>query len=369
MKVLFRADASDKLGFGHIARCLTLAEALQSTGVTCAFACRALPGDAIELLLSNHFDVYRLREDTEVEQTLQIVNDLDVDWLVVDHYGLDHEFEAKFGDRGIKVLVIDDLADRSHDADALLDQNLGQVADAYRDLVPQRCNVLIGPRYALLRPQFSALRLTQSRADKQSTSKQVLITMGGTDPANATGQILTFLAAQPELLGTLHSITVIMGSTAKWLDDVEAIAYSYPVPVQIKVAVSDMAREMIAADIAIGAGGTTSWERCCLGLPSVVFALADNQKPIARALDFHGAARFVGDIDSEDWKDRLVTSLRDLLTDSSQLTAMSDRAYALVDGRGTARLASEVFGVQPDWPGTKGRSVEDNGNDNPGYDD
>lgn len=324
MLVAFRADASLEIGSGHVMRCLTLADALQAQGAQCHFLCREHPGHLCELIEARGYPVHRLPQeardtntavtsvtepkldhahwlgaswDEDAAACLPLLAELAPAWLVVDHYALDHRWETTVLDRlpnsRPRLLVIDDLADRRHIADLLLDQNLGRQAEDYRGLVPEGCQVLAGPRYALLRPEFREWReASLSRRAREPGLRRLLINLGGVDKDNVTGQVLDALITcdLPENL----QISVVMGASAPWRESVTAQARTMPWPTEVVANVSDMARRMAEADLAIGAAGSTSWERCCLGLPTLMVVLADNQKEVASYLNELGAAKLIG---------------------------------------------------------------------------
>lgn len=362
--VAFRADASLEIGSGHVMRCLTLADALQAQGAQCHFLCREHPGHLCELIEARSYPVHRLPQeerDTDTAGTpfaeserahahwlgaswgedaavcQPLLAELSPAWLVVDHYALDHRWEIAVLD-GIlgskpRLLVIDDLADRHHIADLLLDQNLGRQAEDYRGLVPEACQVLVGPRYALLRPEFREWReASLSRRAREPRLQCLLINLGGVDKDNVTGRVLDALSGC-DLPADLQ-ISVVLGASAPWRESVTAQAAAMPWPTEVVVNVSDMARRMAEADLAIGAAGSTSWERCCLGLPTLMVVLADNQREIADALAAKGAAL---PLDSADLGASLLGQLA-MLDAHGALTAMSLQAAVLVDGGGSDRV-------------------------------
>lgn len=366
--IAFRADASLEIGSGHVMRCLTLADALQAQGAECHFLCREHPGHLCEVIKTRGFVVHRLPLEgngacfgtdenaapepahahwlgaswaQDAEACRPILAEMAPAWLVVDHYSLDHRWEtAILGglvDSAPRLLVIDDLADRRHVADLLLDQNLGREAEDYRGLVPEVCQVLAGPRYALLRPEFGEWRETSlSRRARDPRLQRLLINLGGVDKENVTGQVLAALTAC-DLPDDLQ-ISVVMGASAPWRESVTAQARVMPWPTEVVVNVSDMARRMAEVDLAIGAAGSTSWERCCLGLPTLMVVLADNQRDIAYALAEKWAAL---PLDPSELKTSLMAQLAALTTPGA-LTAMSQRAADLVDGQGTVRVVEEI---------------------------
>jgi UDP-2,4-diacetamido-2,4,6-trideoxy-beta-L-altropyranose hydrolase len=315
MKIAFRTDASLQIGTGHVMRCLTLADSLRERGATCTFVCRAHTGHLLQLIeqrghatvaLPAGEDIYQAPADpthaawlgahwsADAEQTREALGNALVDWLVVDHYALDRRWEQTLRPHCRKLMVIDDLADRPHDADLLLDQNLGRASNDYDGLLAPHTQTLIGPRYALLRPEFAQWRAYSLERREQAQLRNLLITMGGVDKDNATGQVLQALQSC-ELPEDLR-ITVVMGPHAPWLAQVQALAAQVHWPTQVLVGVSNMAELMADSDLAIGAAGSTSWERCCLGLPTVMLVLAENQKGAACALTHLGAALSVSEL-------------------------------------------------------------------------
>ena len=364
MSIAFRTDASLQIGAGHVMRCLTLADALRSDGAQCYFICRAPPGNLIEEIRQRGFSVSVLPNATEAvigndltvdrqskyaawldadwgtdaQQTKVSIGATAVDWLVVDHYALDARWEQTLRPLCRRLMVIDDLADRSHDCDLLLDQNLGRDMGDYSSLVPEACTVLVGPSYAMLRPEFAALRDESLRCRATPRLKHLLIAMGGVDQANATGKVLECLK-NCQLPAELR-ITVVMGTHAPWLKGVQLLAKQLRQPTVIKVNVNNMAEIMAESDLAIGAAGSSSWERCCLGLPTLVLALADNQKEASVHLERIGAA-YCLQLDDE-LQQQIQYLLQRLFRKSEQLREMSVCASAIVNGKGVERVVGAM---------------------------
>lgn len=308
MKIVFRTDASIQIGTGHVMRCLTLADALRLEGADCIFICRAHTGNLLDLIRQHGHQVVELnyRESintpsttpvhaawlgsdwaTDASDTQKAIGSQPVDWLVADHYALDQRWEQSVRSYCQRLMVIDDLADRPHDCDLLLDQNLGRIAEDYKQLIPSTATVLIGPRYALLRPEFSALREESLARRAKPQLKHILITMGGVDKTNATGEVLN--ALRHSVLPQRLRITVVMGRHAPWLEHVKATAQGMPYPTEVLVNVNHMAQLMTDSDLVIGAAGGTAWERCSLGIPSLVTPMAENQREGTEALQKSGA--------------------------------------------------------------------------------
>ena len=360
MKAVFRTDASLCMGSGHLMRCLTLADALKAQGAQCHFISRAHPGHMLEVIRQRGFDLSVLPEppltapaqaaslhdsvpahaewlgcdwQTDAQQTYAVLNNLQPDWLVVDHYALDQRWETALRPHYQKLMVIDDLADRPHQCDLLLDQNLGCQPQDYANLVPAQCKLLIGPQYALLRPEFAALRAYSLQRRQQPVLKNILITMGGVDQPNATGQVLQALKGCP--LPQDCRISVVMGLQAPWLEQVRAQAKDMPWTIEVMVNISDMAQRMADSDLAIGAAGSTSWERCCLGLPTLMVVLANNQWPGARALEAATAACLIGGAGE------IATQLSLAIHSATQhdrLLQMSTSSASVTAGLGTAKV-------------------------------
>jgi spore coat polysaccharide biosynthesis predicted glycosyltransferase SpsG/RimJ/RimL family protein N-acetyltransferase len=232
-------------------------------------------------------------------------------------------------------MVIDDLADRPHACDLLLDQNLGRDAGDYDGLVPETCTRLVGPRYALLRPEFAAARPETLVGRTGRGLRHLLISMGGVDSGDATSAVLNALRDAP--LPVDLRITVIMGSHAPALKRVRALARNMPRPTQVAVDVDDMAARMGAADLAIGAGGATTWERCALGLPSIILEIAANQAEISRAMVDAGAALTPGHLHADKFAARLRAAVAET-ADHPRLAVLSQNAAEICDGDGVGRV-------------------------------
>jgi len=266
---------------------------------------------------------------------------MDLDWLVADHYALDSRWERAVCRCNAKLLVIDDLADRPHDCDLLLDQNLGRRAEDYDGLVPDHCTYLIGPEYALLRPEFAELRGEALIAREGRSLQSLMISMGGTDAADATSTVLEALREAP--LPEDLQISVVMGSSAPALEIVRNIAPGMPWPTEVAVDVDDMAERMAAADLAIGAGGSTTWERCCLGLPAIIIETAGNQAGAAASMANDRAALIPKPLSAPDFAQSLGAVLAEA-SDSLNLAGLSEAAAGICDGEGAARVTYRVTG-------------------------
>lgn len=340
-------------------RCLTLVDRFQQAGAECAFVCARLDGNLIDYIRSKGFSVLEMPSEGDVGSlfgnrsgeiendaccTRLFAEDFKADWIVLDHYGLDASWETAAVPEGAKLLVLDDLANRNHRANVLVDQNLGRTADEYRHLVPPSCEVLTGSRYAMLRRDFPTYRETSLHRRASGTLNSVLISFGGADSDNVTGQILE-LFADSGLHQSLESLVVVLGSQSVWKEETAAVMAEFGGRGRLLCGVDNMAEIMSAADLSIGGGGTTAWERCCLGLPSLLLSIADNQIPICESLDDAGAAFYLGDARSTEWRHRLSDVLQDLIRYPDRLTEMSHRASAICDGLGADRLVSRIVEI------------------------
>lgn len=361
MKVIFRADSSLDIGTGHIMRCLTLAQALREQEVISCFVCREHAGNLIDLIRRHGFEVKTLPiQDSSQQvannnipplahaawlgvdwkkdalQTKTALGGEVFDWMVVDHYAIDSRWERQLRSCYKKIMVIDDLANRLHECDLLLDQNLGRTAQDYASLVPKDCHVLAGPQYALLRPEFYELRKYSLARRVNPTFKRLLISMGGIDKDNATGQVLASL--KDCKLPVDMRITVVMGLHAPWLEQVRRQAKELSIPTEVLVSVDNMAQLMADCDLAIGAAGSTSWERCCLGLPTLIVILASNQIEVAVHLANIGAAyTLTFDATFPKLLKRKIESLHD---DNEVLVRFANNSRCVTDGKGAARVFS-----------------------------
>lgn len=358
MKFVFRADASLSIGTGHLTRCLTLGQALASQGASVRFVCRAHPGNQIGAVEAAGFrvDVLPLSDATDPDgpahrqwlggtwsEDAEAVRAVatGADWIIVDHYALDARFESAVAAAGARVAVIDDLADRPHDCDLLLDQTFGRSPQDYAENVPASASLLCGSRYALLRPEFAELapRSITRRTDAAAAST-ILVTLGGVDVDNVSGVVLDIVESMA--LGGGYRIQVVMGANAPHLAAVRKQAARMAVPTEVHAGTHAMARLMADADIAIGAAGTTAWERCCLGLPSLMAVLASNQRPTAENLHLAGAAISLGSPDRPEFAQQLAGNLRTLLDDRERRLAMTAAAVTVTDGLGANRVAAEL---------------------------
>ncbi|GCL62642.1 UDP-2,4-diacetamido-2,4,6-trideoxy-beta-L-altropyranose hydrolase [Pseudaquabacterium pictum] len=348
LRVAVRADAGPALGSGHVMRCLTLAAALRQRGAQVHFVCRDGAGHLGGRIAADGHGLTLLGKTLTAEQDAhhsraalaEAWRGAGCDLLLVDHYQLDASWEQALRPACRRLAAIDDLADRPHAVDLLLDQNLGRMVGDYAALLPAAAVRLIGPRYALLRPEFAAARTTSLARRGTGSWRHLLLSLGGADPHQGTLHCLQALAACP--LPPDVQVTVVLGALASTRPSIQALLPTLPFATRLLTDVADMAPLLAEADLAIGAAGGSAWERCCLGLPSLLLVLADNQRPGTQALDAAGAALSLGGID--DLAARLPAALQQL-AQPGRLAALSAAASAITDGQGAARVADALLAL------------------------
>lgn len=350
--VTFRADAGRLLGTGHVMRCLTLADALAAAGVQCRFVTRAHDGHLADVIRQRGHDVALLPrparpappgdlahsawlgvdQQTDAAETAAALAGEPPEWIVVDHYALDHRWESTLRSRCRRIMAIDDLADRRHDCDLLLDQNVVAGAEhRYDGLVPASCGLMIGPRFALLQPAYADLHARMT--PRTGPVRRILMCFGGGDVAGSTEKALTGLI--PLLDGSFQIDLVINGSLPQ-APAIRARVAGLP-DVVLHESLPSLAQLIASADLAIGGAGATALERCCLGVPSIVVTLAANQRPGAAELHRLGAVEWLGDEADVD-SSRIGAAVAAMMNGDIS-TEMSRRCLTLLDGRGTATVA------------------------------
>jgi UDP-2,4-diacetamido-2,4,6-trideoxy-beta-L-altropyranose hydrolase len=321
--VAFRCEAAPAIGGGHAMRCLALADALAARGWAPCFVTRDESAGTIP-------GVARYpRVDPSAQDGLSRAAPAGLDLAIVDGYGFDRRVETPLRRSARRLAVIDDLADRPHDCDVLIDQTPGRTADDYRDLVPADCRLLLGGAYAILRPEFARLRPAALARRARDPVRRILLSFGASDPKGLGPSVAEALLASPD------GPAIDLVPDTAGLDAARALAAVHPDRVALHYRTDDMAGLMARADLAAGAAGTTSWERCALGLPAVAIVTADNQRLIAARLAAAGAV----DLVPEDAPPAaLADRLRRLAADAPRRAAMAEAAAALVDARGVERI-------------------------------
>ncbi len=354
MIVAFRVDASTQIGSGHVMRCLALADALRARGADVVFICREHEGHLFARIAARDFPVITLPPpNRHAEATLDLLGvtehqdaaetldrlPVGVDWLIVDHYGLSRAWEsaARTGERHI--VVLDDLADRDHDCDVLIDPTFPGDPGRYRARAGS-AQLLLGPSFALMDPEYARSR--KLAGDRPKQERRLLIFFGGSDLPDLTSRTLVAISTGP-----LRSLPadVVVGATNPYRLKIERIAADRP-GTTIHGYQPHLADLMRSCTVAVGAGGVTAWERLCIGLPSVVVSLADNQVESSRAMASAGLITYVGT--SEEVTDAdLRRALESLLHAPESLIETARRGQAFVDGLGSRRVAEVIIPTDP----------------------
>ncbi len=358
--VIFRADASTRIGTGHVTRCLTLAKNLSRHGAKIVFVCRAADRDLADQIKSSGFELLNIpcdvtrhgNESTKLDllagdwqiDALQCLNMLSAygkaDWLIVDHYSLDARWERMVRPVAKRIMVIDDLANRPHDCDYLLDQTYGEDGTRYQGLLPADCHALFGTSYALLKPEFAMARGQLAKKTLLVDPQIVHVFFGGTDVHSNTLRFTTLLLGN--FLGIHLKVVVGQGSTVE--PELTRLAARYGSRLSWVKGIATMAEYMAACDIAIGAPGMTTWERACLGVPAAYIAVSENQVAILEQLAIRGLCLFLG-VDHAITDGQFVKAFDSFLGDHARLVAMRERGMTAVDGLGAERVAAVFLAV------------------------
>jgi UDP-2,4-diacetamido-2,4,6-trideoxy-beta-L-altropyranose hydrolase len=342
--LLIRADASAAIGAGHVMRCLALAQAWQDAGGRAVFV-RA--GDASPIdrrLAAEGIEVERLAgapgSAADARETEAVARRLGARWVVVDGYHLGDEYERALKEEGLHLLAVDDCGHAGHGwADLVLNQNIHARAGLYPDR-GRSPRLLLGPRYALLRREFRAWRNCERAVPERAG--RLLVTLGGSDPDNATLRVLR--AVQEVNLDGMET-EVLAGAANPHREALERAAGASRGSVRLTYDAQDMPARMAAADVAVAAGGSTSWELAYMGLPSLVLVLAENQRENAAGLAAAGIAVNLGEAERLEGP-RLAEELRGLAMSRARRQEASRRGRRLVDGQGAVYVVRAMREVE-----------------------
>lgn len=348
MRLAIRVDVSEQIGAGHLMRCLAFASVSARLGAECFFLVRSPTATVRRFIQDAGHQLLDLADDTsqpldsarDAEQTLVRLAQLpSVDWLVVDHYALGMAWESVLRPSVQHLMVIDDLTNRAHDCDLLLNQN-SRLPEAtgggpYDTLVPKHCRLLMGPQFAILRPEFKQLRA--SRPERDGRVRRILVFFGSGDPS---GETLRTLRVLQNLGRGEIAVDVVSSMLNPALEKIRTLCAAFP-GCRLHVDAREMAALMLQADLAIGAAGSACWERACLGLPSITIAVAANQLPGAEALAREGVHLYLGPTGAA-MEPVLADAVRLALSNPALLNSLSVRSRAVCDGGGAWRVASAL---------------------------
>lgn len=330
---LLRADASQDIGIGHVTRSVALAGELARRGWRIIVASRSLPAATTSELRERGFERLLLDADGENEPAVieRLLCGRRVTATIVDHYQLGVTWHRAARRWSEHVVVIDDLGSHQLDADLVVNQNLGESEGLYAGLVPSHCRLLMGPRFALLRPEFAEARGSGARV--RASLRRLLVFLSGADPLDVTGRVAR-VANQVGL-----PMDVVVGPAYPHVASLRRWGKQSP-RATVYVGTRNMAELMIRADLSIGAPSSASWERCCLGLPSLLLVVAENQVRTGAALQAAGAAITLGWHETVS-DDALFHQLASLAS-GSRLAEMSMAAASITDGLGATRVAEAI---------------------------
>lgn len=350
-------DGSNEIGTGHVMRCLALTNKAKQHGWECVFVLRDPEYEIVKFIVSCGHKVKKLLSLAEGEtissnelahshwlpvsqiqdasETINLIHNLKPDWIIVDHYALDATWLSIVKGSNASIMVIDDLGDRNLICDILLDQNLGASAEKYDGKLPSNCRLLLSPTFALLRSEFSEWRERSLEGRIDRNVENILITMGGADAENYTLQILKEIKKSKYAKKCVF--TVIIGGAYPHTNILNEFVNSSGLTISVSSNVKNMAEIMNNSDLCIGAAGSTSWERCCLGLPTITVAIANNQRKIAEQLSQRNVA--------------IYSNLSNLLVDFEQFfdisgkelqRVLSTNSRQICDGLGVSRVVAEL---------------------------
>lgn len=350
---LFRTDASRTIGIGHVMRCITLAAALQEKGVSCVFACRPFDGNLIRLIEESGFVTVcmtppRIKDvdsrnyeswlgtdyESDAEETNTILASIKPEWVIVDHYGIDERWENIVKQACNHIFVIDDLANRRHACNSILDSSFARDPQDYLGLVDINTPVYAGPTFCILRSEFSQMRIKMERRNYRRPLKNILVTFGGAEVGGVIIKTLEDLE-RVDVYNDL-SIVVILGPIYNYYETISKMAANSRHNVTIKQSVSNMSEYLMWADLCIGAVGGSTWERCCLGCPSIVTIIAENQRDGARKLEEAGILLTY----STNNRGELAEKISRM--DANMRERLSINGLNLVDGLGTHRVLNKL---------------------------
>ena len=343
--IAIRVDSSQHIGTGHVVRCLTMAEELKKRSVRVIFICRVLLGDWTLFLRERGFETISLSTEDELWDsdrdavlTLEGLNNNQIfpDWLIIDHYQIGKDWERKIRSAVAKIMVIDDLADRSHDCDLLLDQNLYPGwQHRYNGLLPRNCRSLLGLQYLILREEFRQYKLNEPINSRPGHLK-ILLTFGGSDPSGLTEKVLLALdeiCRKNQPTQDIMHVRVLVGQSYAEQSRLTDIIQSLSFEVDLFTSVTQVIKHFEWADCAISASGLTTYELAYVGLPSLIIAAIEGQVAFAKELARLQIHRYAGSYTLTKYK--LVAQIQDFLL---EFRTLQSKKIHLIDGSGLDRV-------------------------------
>jgi len=336
-RALFYANASTRIGVGHLVRCMTLASSLVKLGWKCEFICKS---DVMTFEIARNkpsFDFHFLNNDYDRLEQIKKICAKDTDLFVIDDYEVDIKYENYCRDLVKRLLVIEDSPLRKHNTDYLLDQTYDRKPNDYKNIVSSDCCLLLGSKYILLRDEFRLARSKNSNKSKiKSNINNILVAISSTDPLNFTSTVIHAIAES----GLDVTTNIIIANNAIHLSKIKEEIRNLPCVINLYVDIdANRVSELIMeADIGVGSGGISIWERCCLGLPMIVVLTADNQRHVIDNLAKNNVIKYLGyakDVNIEKIKKSIVM----LNNDFNQRLKISKNSFDICDGKGSERVA------------------------------
>lgn len=357
MKLLFRCDASIKTGTGHLMRCLTVANVAKTIGWESCFVIRDPSVNIVDQLSASGHQVYKLKtinriqrktlngtqhgdwlpvsQSKDAQETIHLIKKFSPNWVIIDHYALDSVWHSLVKKSGTNILVIDDLGDRDLMCDLLLDHNLGVRPEKYNGRVPSNCKLLLGPNFGLIRSEFKEWRDSSIRDRFYRKMKHVLITMGGVDADNNSLRVLKEIAQSKYAKD--YTFTVAVGALCPHVNSLNEFIESTSLKIRVLSNIRNMAELMSKSDLCIGAAGVSALERCCVGLPTISLAIADNQIEVVNQL-VKNECSIASSVDS------IMTDFENILVkgEKKKLKQLSLKSLSVIDGNGAWRLLFQL---------------------------
>lgn len=360
MEIFFRADASLSIGTGHIVRCSNLADKFRSLGYKCIFITKDHYGNLNDNLLNRGYEPLIITANQNIEyvekdkewlggsqlddavETIKLITKKNISpkLIIVDHYSIDSEWEGLIKEKFPKclIVVIDDLCNRNHISDILIDTTVERNIEDYTGLIPQHCLTLLGTRYSLLKPEFFLLRSSATKKRFATNSpKKLLITMGGVDALNVTSRVLN--AINNSFVKDVEQITVVLGTNCPHINTIKAKSLEMHCKTTVLINADNMPELMLNNDASVGALGGTTWERCVLGLPTINMAIAENQKVLINKLQRNG---FIT-INNIDFSDEELNSA--WINLKKNYLSLSKKSFELCDGLGMDRVVARIESI------------------------
>lgn len=357
MNVIFRSDASSKIGAGHITRCLSLARYLRSLGHNCKFICRVQKNNLIEKIKKEKFEVFPLRNSQkkqltnnqinpyldyidwletnqihDAKQTIKVLSKEKVDWIIVDHYSLDQSWETLLKAHTKKLMVIDDLVNRKHNCDLLLNQNLGSLKKNYKNLVPPYCKQIHGSNYILLHQDYHLIK-PKLRSFNVKINRIIVYFGNGEESVKYVKSVIE--AFQDKNLESI-SLDIVINTKNSNIQKIKQLI-SKKRNFKLYSDLPNLAKIMSKSDLGIGAGGSTTWERCFLGLPSILIVTDNNQKSIANSIKKKKAGLVFDS--SKNLKEKIIKAVLLLRKQPKLYHQLHKNSLKVCDGQGSKRVA------------------------------